>query len=229
MRRGGAWGVGGRTRHGAGRGRRHAARPARQGRTRCAADRPRQARDAEPWRERQGPDRAADDRGGRTRGPPQARRNDRRAHLRQHGTRARDRGRAPRVPVHLRDARQDEPGEDLAPARVRRRGGDLPHRRPAGVPRVLLPRRGPSGRGDPRRVPAQPVLQPGEPGRSLRDDRARDLAADRRGGRRPRRRGGHGRDDQRRRPVPEGAEAGPAGRRCRPRGFDLLGRTCTRT
>ena len=175
----------GRTRHGARRGRRHAARPPRQGRPERAADGPGQARDAQPRRERQGPHRPADDRGGRTRRPPEAGRHDRRADLRQHGARARDRRRDPRVPVHLRDARQDEPGEDLAPAGVRRRGRDLPDRRPARVPGVLLPRRRPPRRGDPRRVPAEPVLQPREPGRALRDHRPRDLAPDRRDDRRP--------------------------------------------
>ena len=131
---------------------------------------------------------------------------------------------APRVPLHLRDAGQDEPGEDLAPARLRRRGRHLSDRRRARVPRVLLPRRGPPGRGDPGRVPAEPILQPREPRRPLRDHRPRDLAPDRRDDRRLGRRGRHGRDDQRRRPVPEGAEAGPAGGRRGPRGFDLLRR-----
>ena len=36
---------------------------------------------------------------------------------------------------------------------------------PPDSPRVLLPRRRPPDRGDPRRLPAQPVLQPGQPGR----------------------------------------------------------------
>src|SRR3972149_1767444 len=45
----------------------------------------------------------------------------------------------PGLPVHLRDARQDEPGEGGAPAGLRRRGGHHPHRGGPGVARVLLP------------------------------------------------------------------------------------------
>ena len=52
----------------------------------------------------------------------------------------------------------------------------------AGVAAVLLPRRRPPGRRDPRRVPAQPVLQPGQPADALRLDRPRALGADRAGG-----------------------------------------------
>ena len=46
---------------------------------------------------------------------------------------------------------------------------------PPESPESLLPRRRPADRGDPRRVPAQPVLQSGEPAGALRDDRPGDL------------------------------------------------------
>ena len=75
-------------------------------------------------------------------------RHDRRADLGQHGRRARDRGRASRLPLHLRHARQDEPGEDLDAARVRRRGRDHADRgRPALARELLLASR----TGSPRR------------------------------------------------------------------------------
>ena len=57
-----------------------------------------------------------------------------------------------------------------APARVRRRGRHHPDRRRARVAGVLLPGRRPADRGDPRRLPAEPVLQPGEPGGPRGDD-----------------------------------------------------------
>ncbi len=151
--------------------------PALRGPRRQAHD-PRQAGDAEPGQLREGPDRAEDDRGGRARGAPQARRDDRRADVRQHGPRARDRRGGSRVPVHLRDAGQDEPGEDLAAPRVRGGGRDLPHGRRARVPGELLPRGRPAGGGDPWCVPAEPVPQPGEPSDPLRHDRSGDLGAD---------------------------------------------------
>ena len=71
-------------------------------------------------------------------------RHDRRADLGQHGRRPRDRGRAARLPVHLRHARQDEPGEDLDAARVRRRGRDHADRRRPALAGELL-RRSPNG------------------------------------------------------------------------------------
>ncbi len=102
---------------------------------------------------------------------------------------------------------------------------DHADRGPARVARVLLPGRRPPHRGDPRRVPAEPVLQPGEPGRALRR-----RPAPRSGGRRTATstcscpasaRAGTITGVAR---LPEGAEAGPARRRRRPRGFDLLRR-----
>ena len=91
--------------------------------------------------------------------------------------------------LHLRDAGQDEPGEDRAPARLRGRGRDLPDRRGAGVARVLLLGGRPARVGDPGRVPAEPVLQPRQPADPRGDDRSGDLATDRRHDRRLRGRG----------------------------------------
>ena len=82
----------------------------------------------------------------------------------------------------------------------------------------------PARRGDPRRVQAGPVLEPGQPGRALPDDRPGDLGADRRRARRGRDQRRHRRLDHRHRPLPEGAEARPARRRRRPGGLDLLRR-----
>ena len=70
---------------------------------------------------------------------------------------------------------------------LRRRGRRLPDRRRAGVAGELLLGLRPAGRGDPGRVQARPVLEPGQPAGALRDDRARDLGADRRRARRDRR------------------------------------------
>ena len=89
----------------------------------------REAGDAEPGQLGQGPDRHPDDRGRRARRTAQAGGDDRRAHVRQHRPRPRDRGGGSGLPLHLRDARQDEPGEDLPAARLRGRGRDLPRPR----------------------------------------------------------------------------------------------------
>ncbi len=79
-------------------------------------------------------------------------RHDRRADQRQHRPRPRHRGRDPRLPLHLRDARQDEPGEDLAAARVRRRGHHhADGRRAASRPRATTG----SPTGSPRRSPGR--------------------------------------------------------------------------
>ena len=185
---------------------------------------PGQARDAEPRRVRQGSDRDPDDRGGRAGRAPQARRDDRRAHVRQHGSRARDRRGGPRLPLHLRDAGQDEPGEDLAPPRLRRRGRDLPDRRFARFPGELLPGGRPARRGDPRRLPAEPVPQPREPPDPLRDDRPGDLATDRGAAHGVRLRSGHRWHDLGRGPLPEGAEPGRPRGGGGPRGVALFGR-----
>ena len=153
-----------------------------------------------------------------------ARGHDRRADVGQHGCRTRDRRSPAGVPLHLRDARQDEPREDRVAARVRRRGRRLPDGGRAGPSRVVLLGRGPPRRRDPGRVPARPVPQPRQPVVSRALHRARDLGADGRadhafrGGHR------HRRHDHRRRPLPQ-EPAGPdvqiVGRR--PRRLGLLG------
>ena len=197
--------------------RRHADRPPRPDLAGRPRDDPREARVPEPGRLGQGSNRAGDDRGGRARGEAEAGRDDRRAHLGQHGRRPRDRRGAEGLPLHLRDARQDEPGEDLDAARVRRRGrdhADRGRRRLAGVVllRLVAPRR-----GDSRRLQARPVLEHVEPRSALHDDRAGDLGADRRRRhRRARHLGGHRGNDLRDRPLLQGAQAGGADRRRRP-------------
>ena len=70
-------------------------------------------------------------------------------------------------------------GEGGAAAGVRRRGGGVPDRRATRAPRLLLLRRRPAGAGDAERVPARPVLEPGQPGRARALDRTGDLAPDR--------------------------------------------------
>ena len=137
----------------------------------------RQGRDGEPGRQREGPRRDRDDRRRRARRAAAARRHDRRADVGQHRRRPRDRRRAARLPLHLRDERQDERREGRAAARVRRRGRRVPDRGAARGPAlVLLDRRAPRAR-DAGRVPARPVLQPGQPARARADDRSRDLAS----------------------------------------------------
>ena len=125
-----------------------------------------------------------DDRGRRARGEAAARRDDRRADLRQHRRRARDRGGRTRLPLHLRHARQDEPGEDLDAAGLRRRGRDHADRGRARLAGELLQRLRPARGGDPGRLQARSVLEHEQPAGSLRDDGAGDLGAD---GRRDRR------------------------------------------
>ena len=91
-------------------------------------------------------------------------------------------------------------------------------------PGVVLLGGQPPDRGDPRRLPAQPVPQPGEPGVARAQHRAGDLAPDRRADHPLRGRHRHRRHDQRRRPVPEVAEPGHPGDRRRPRGLGVLRR-----
>ncbi len=121
----------------------------------------------------------------------------------------------------------------VAPPRVRRRGGGVPDRGAARASRLLLLRRRPPRARDAGRVPARPVLQPGQPGRARTLDRPGDLAADRRPRHALRRRHRHRRHDHRRRPLPEVAEPRRAGRsaptpraRCSPAARD--GRTSSR-
>ena len=132
--------------------------------------------------------------------------NDRRADLRQHRSGPGDRRGAQGLSLHLHDARQDVPGEDLPAPGVRRRRRDLPDRGTSGTPRLLLPRRRSPRRRNARCVPAQPVLQPGKPEDPLRDDRTRDLGADRRQDHPLRRGRRHRRNDHRRRSLSERTE-----------------------
>ena len=92
---------------------------------------------------------------------------------RQHRHRPRDRRAPEGLPRHRRHAGQDVEGEDRPPARLRRRGRRRADRRRARLAPVLLPRRRPPDRGDPRRLPAQPVPQPGQPADALRARPAR--------------------------------------------------------
>ena len=146
----------------------------------------REARVPEPGRLGEGPDRARDGRGGGAGRAAAAGRHDRRADLGQHRRRPRDGRRAARLPLHLRDAGQDEPGEDLDAARVRGRGRHHADRGRPALAGELLRGLGPARRGDPRRLQARPVLESGESRGALRDDRARALGADRRRRRRRR-------------------------------------------
>ena len=67
---------------------------------------------------------------------------------------------------------------------------------------VLLPRRRPADAGDPGRVPAQPVREPGEPGGALPEHRAGAVAPVRRADHALRVRRRDRRDDHRRRALP---------------------------
>ena len=176
-----AW-LDGRGRLAARPGGQHPAGAARAGRARPRVRSPRQGRAVQPRRQREGPSRGRDDRRRRARRPAQARRHHRRTDVGQHRRRPRHRRRAARLPLHLRDVRQDERGEGLAAARVRRRRGRVPDRGAARGPRLVLLGRRPPHAGDAGRVPARPVLQPGQPGRARALDRTRDLAPDRRAG-----------------------------------------------
>ena len=84
-----------------------------------------------------------------------------------------------------------------------------------------------------RRVPPQPVRQPGQPAGPRADHRARAVAPDGRADHPLRRRRRHVRLDHRRRPLPQGAEPGHPDHRRRPRGLGVLrrvraGRTSSR-
>ena len=126
------------------------------------------------------------------------------------------------LPRHRGHAGQDVPREDRPPARLRRRGRRRPDGGAARLARVLLPRRRPPGRGDPGRLPAQPVLQPGQPRGPLRVHRARAVGAERRPDHPPRRRRGDRRHDHRDGALPQGAQPGPRRGRRRPLRLDLL-------
>ena len=126
-----------------------------------------QGRVAQPRRLDQGPRGGGAHRGGRARRQAQAGRHHRRADLGQHRHRPGHRRAPEGLSRHRGHARQDVQGEDRPPARLRRRGRGRADRRPAGVARVLLPRRRAPGRGDPGRLPAQPVPQPRQPAGAL--------------------------------------------------------------
>ena len=89
--------------------------------------------------------------------------------------------------------------------RVRRPGRGLPDGGRARAPRFLLLDLGPAGPRDRGGVEARPVLQPEQPGQPLRVDRPGDLGADRGPDHPLRHRDRHRRDDQRRRPLPQGS------------------------
>ena len=142
----------------------------------------RQAGDAQPRRLGQGPHRYPHDRGSRAQGVAQTGRHDRRTDQRQHRRRAGHRRGGQGLLLHLRHAGQGRPGESRPPARLRRPGGHHADRGRARFAReLLLGGRPPDARGA-ERVPAEPVLQPDEPAHALRNDRSRDLGAERRAG-----------------------------------------------
>src|SRR5437867_4162972 len=104
--------------------------------------RAREARDDEPRRKRERPNRREDDRGRRGERAAETRGDDHRADERKHGPRAGD-GRGDQgLPRGLHDAGQDEPGENRSPEGPRGPGRRDAHRGPAGTPGLLLPRRG---------------------------------------------------------------------------------------
>ncbi len=149
----------------------------------------------------------------------------RRADIGQHRGGPGHGGRPARLPLHLHHARQDRRGEAATSAGLRRQGGDLPHggaARASRCPTTRWPSR------SPRRTPGafQPNQYRNPPTRRSheRRDRPRNLAADGRPHHPLRRGGGHGRHDQRRRPLPQGAEPRRRGDRRGSRGLHLLGR-----
>ena len=130
---------------------------------------------------------------------------------------------AARLQVRLRLPRQGQRGQAQRAQGVRRRGGRLPDRGRARAPRLLLQRLRPALEAA-GRVEAGPVLQPAQPALALRDHRPRDLGADRGPDHPLRDRHGHRRHDQRRRPLPQGAEPRRPGDRRRPGRLGLLRR-----
>ena len=152
-------------------------------------------------------------------GPPQARRDDHRADLRQHRPRPRHRRRPQGLPLHLRHGRQAVDGEAGPAPCLWRRGRALPDERRARVAgELLLRRRAPRPRHS-GRLQARPVLEPGEPDGPRADDRPGDLGPDRGPDHPLRRERRHGRHDHRRRSLPEGEEAGAGDRRRGPGGL----------
>ncbi len=128
-------------------------------------------------------------------------------------------GRPAGLPVRLRDDRQGEPREGAAATGLRRRGGGVPGGGgPRGSRLLLLHRRAAHGLHA-GRLPAQPVLQPGEPPRPHQDDRTRALAPDRRPHHPFRGRTGHRGHHQRGGTLPQAAEPVGADHRSRPGGL----------
>ena len=113
---------------------------------------PGQARDAQPGRLGQGPDRPADDRGGRAGRAAQAGRHDHRADVGQHRPRPGDRRRAQGLSLHLRHGRQAVDREAGAAAGLRRRGRPLPDERRPRIAGVATTRSRP---GSPATSPAR--------------------------------------------------------------------------
>ena len=202
----------------------HADRPARPDWPRRRPRAARQARVPEPGWLEQGPDRGGDGRSRRAGRAAAAGRHDRRADLRQHRRRPRDRRRREGLPLHLRDARQDEPGEDLDAPSLWRGGDHHPDCGRARLARELLLRLVAPRRGDSRRLQARPVLEHVQSRGALPDHGPGDLGADWRRARRDRDLRRHRRHDLGRRPLLQGAQAGGADRRRRPRGLRLHGR-----
>ena len=127
-----------------------------------------------------------------------------------------------RLPLRVRDARQDVPREDRAAARVRRRGRRLPDRGRAGGSALVLLGLGAPGARDPGGVQPEPVRQCGQPAGALRQHRTGDLGAAGRRARRARRRRRHRRHRDGHRALPQGAQAGHRDRRRRSGRLDLL-------
>ena len=192
---------------------------------RRGAHRARQDRVPQPGRLGEGPDRRADDRGGREVRRAAPGRHDRRAHLGQHRRGSGHRRPAARLPLRVRAARQGQPGQDQRPQGVRRPGRGLPDGGLARGPSLVLLGQRPAGPRDRRRLEARPVLQPEQPALALRDHRSGALEPDRRPDHPLRHRRRHRRHHQRDRALPQGGQRRPgAGRRRRPRGLGLLRR-----
>ena len=97
---------------------------------------------------------------------------------RQHRPRPGAGGRAQGLPAGAGHPRQDEPGEDLPPARARCRGPHDPLRRRQGPPRVL-PGHGRADRPrDAAATTSTSSRNPANPAGARDDDRPRDLGAD---------------------------------------------------
>ena len=136
-----------------------------------------QARAAESRRLDQGPHRALDDRGSGAPRRPEAGRHAHRGDRRQHRARPRAGRAAERLPRGAGAAGQDEPGEDLQPARHGRGGRAHALRRREGPSGVLPgPRRAPRARA--RLLPHQPVRQSRQPESAPHDDRPGNPRAD---------------------------------------------------